>query len=455
MKYSTRSIRFLTLLLVFALGVCAACAKSEAPEQAHGYSKLRIATVNNPDMVIMEELSKYYTQQTGVEVEFVFFSENDLRNRVIEDLAIGASAFDIVTIGTYDVPFWAENHWIASLEPYFDNMSEADQSTYDRSDFLDYVEPAMTYMDDLYALPFYGETSILYYRTDLFEEAHLTMPDNPTWQDVYRLASQLNMPDSGQYGIILRGKKGWGMNMTVFNTIANAFGGRWYDMDWQAQFDSAEMREALEFYKGILIDGGQPFPENYGYLESLKLMQSSKAAMWYDASIAAGFLEGEDSEISGNVGYRLAPTYRKKDTGWLWAWVLAIESSSIHKEQAFDFLIWATHTDYTHLVAKEKGWQYVPAGTRKSTYLNPSYREIAPFSDLVLKAIQSVDYTTPTIEDVPYTGIQYLSIPRFIELGEQVSQYIADYLAGNLTLDEALALSQDICNRIAEEEGYK
>lgn len=446
--------RKLYIMLIIVIMMTVGCTP-EQMEVENTPSLIRIATVNNPDMIIMQELSKFYTQETGVEVEFVFFSENDLRKHVIEDLAIGASQFDIVTIGTYDVPFWAQNEWIVPLDTYFSNLNPQESDTYDLNDFFDYVGPALSFDSALYALPFYGETSILYYRTDIFQKENRVMPENPTWQDIYDLSVALNHPEQEEYGIILRGKKGWGMNLTIFNTIANAFGARWYDMDWNAQFDSPEMQEALSFYKNILSDGGQPRPDEFGYLESLELMKNGHAAMWYDASVAAGTLESSNSSVAGKIGYRMAPVYRKDRTGWLWAWVLAIESSSIHKDQAFDFLLWATSKDYTTLVGREKGWQYAPSGTRKSTYENPAYQAVMPAFELISEAIQSVDYDTPTVDPAPYKGIQYLSISRFVELGELVSQNISDYLAGDISLDEALIRSQDSCNTIAREEGYK
>jgi sorbitol/mannitol transport system substrate-binding protein len=62
----------------------------------------------------------------------------------------------------------------------------------------------------VYALPFYAESSITYYRTDLFKDAGLTMPERPTWEQIAEFAEKLTNKDKEQYGICLRGKAGWG-----------------------------------------------------------------------------------------------------------------------------------------------------------------------------------------------------------------------------------------------------
>lgn len=113
-------------------------------QQAGGPQELVIATVNNPDMVTMEELSSEFTEETGIKLRFVVLPENELRQKVTEDVALGAGKYDIVTIGTYDTPFWARNGWIDSLEPYFDKMSDEELATYDRDDFLDPIISALS-----------------------------------------------------------------------------------------------------------------------------------------------------------------------------------------------------------------------------------------------------------------------------------------------------------------------
>jgi sorbitol/mannitol transport system substrate-binding protein len=104
---------------------------------------------------------------------------------------------------------------------------------------------------------------------------------------------------------------------------------------------------------------------------------------------------------------------------------------------------WATSKDYIKLVGQKLGWDHVPPGTRKSTYALPEYQQVAGgFAQLTLDSIANADVNHPTVDPVPYTGVQYVDIPEFAELGTQVSQQIASAIVGTTTVDQALQRSQ-------------
>ncbi len=442
-------------ILAFLLAITASSLFARGSSGSNN-QKLVVATVNNPDMVVMKELTKHFTEKTGIEVQYVVMPENELRQKVTQDVALGAGQFDIVTIGAYEVPFWAANNWIVSLEPHFKNMSSEEQSSYDRDDVFDAIQSALSSKEgELHALPFYAEGSIMLYRKDLFKQAGLSMPKEPTWQQIYDFAKVLHKPQDGRYGIVLRGLPGWGQNMAVFGSMLNAFGARWYDLNWNPQFDTPEMRNAWEFYKKIITDYGEPGPTSVGFTEAFALMSAGKTAMWYDASSAAGPLKRGDSQVKDKIGYALAPTDKKKNTTWFWTWSLGIESASKNKEAAFKFITWATSKEYIELVGKNKGWAALPPGTRTSTYENPKYRQAAEFAQITYDSIANADYDQSAIDPVPYKGIQYVSIPEFQGLGEKVAQELAAYLSNTKSLDDALAASQQAALEVAQNGGYQ
>ncbi len=407
-------------------------------------------------MVIMKDHTNRFTAETGIDVQYVVLPENELRQKVTQDVALGSGTYDVVTIGTYDTPFWAENGWIVSLEPYFEGMDADAKTRFDRGDIFPAVQSALSSQSGaLHALPFYAEGSIIMYRKNVFEKAGLQMPYEPTWQQIYDFAKQLHDPANGFYGIVLRGLPGWGQNMAPFGTLINAFGARWFDEAWRPQFTTQEMQEAWKFYKDIIQNAGEPGPTSVGFTEALALMSSGKAAMWYDASSGAGPLVGsEGTQVKGKIGYALAPTAKKKNTTWFWAWALAIEASSKNKDAAFQFLTWATSKEYIRMVGKNIGWENVPPGTRKSTYENNEYREAADFAQITYDSILNADYDKPTLEPVPYRGIQYVSIPEFQGLGEKVAQELGAYIADNKSLAHALETSQAAALEVAKDGGY-
>jgi len=446
-----RKLAFLALCLVAVAGFVSA---GGSKESATAKQPLVLATVNNPDMIIMQKYAPKFTEKTGIAVNFVVMPENQLRQKVTEDVALGAGKFDIVTIGTYDTPFWGKNKWIDPLDPLFQKMSAADRDAYDVADLMPPIKSALSFDNQLYALPFYGESSMLYYRKDVMEKAGITVPEHPTWQQIYDIAKKVNDPSKDFYGIVLRGLPGWGENMAVFDTMINTFGARWYNMKWEPQFNTPQMRQAWEFYKKILTDAGEPGPSTVGFTEGLALMTTGKAAMWYDATVAAGALNAAGSSVAGKIGYAFAPTVKTTYSGWLWSWALAIESASKQKEAAFKFLTWATSKDYINLIGQNVGWGQIPPGTRVSTYKNPQYLAAAPFAGITLQSIENAPYDQPTVDPVPYKGVQYVAIPEFQGLGTKVSQQLAAYLTGQKSLDDALATCQQDALQVAQQGGY-
>lgn len=410
---------------------------------------LSIATVNNGDMIRMQKLAEHFTKANpGITLNWVTLEENVLRQRVTTDIATKGGQYDILTIGTYEVPIWTKQKWLMPLTKLGSN--------YDADDLLPSIRSGLTTDGTLYAAPFYGESSMVMYRKDLFEKAGLTMPEAPTWAFVADAARKLTDKKAEVYGICLRGKAGWGENMAFLSAMANSFGASWFDMNWKPQFNTDPWKQTLTTYLGLMKDAGPPGASSNGFNENLALFQSGKCAMWIDATVAASFVSNPaQSKVADKVGYALAPdTGLGKRSNWLWAWSLAVPASSKKGDAAQAFISWATSKEYLDLVAKEEGWANVPPGTRSSLYANPEYRKAAPFADLTLKSIQAADPQHPTVKPVPYTGVQFVAIPEFQGIGTAVGQAFSAALAGQTTADQALQTAQTLATREMTKAGY-
>jgi sorbitol/mannitol transport system substrate-binding protein len=448
--------RVAAMLLVLAL-TAAACSGAGGGGggggSEGGQTTITVATVANPQMQDIEKLvGNFEKDNPNIKVKFVILPENELRDRVTQDIATQGGQYDVVTIGTFEVPQWAKNGWIENLGPY----TEKDPG-YDAKDLIPTVAAALSYNNSLYAVPFYGESSFLMYRKDLFDKAGLTMPAKPTWDQVAQFARKLNDPGKNQAGICLRGLPGWGELFAPLNTVVNTFGGRWYDMSWNAQLTEAPFKQAAQFYVNLVKDAGEPGAPNAGFTECLTAYSQGHAAMWYDATVAASLLEDpKTSKVAGKNGFAPAPVKDTEWSGWLWAWSLALPSTSKKKDAAWKFMSWATSKDYIKLVGQELGWERVPPGSRLSTYEIPEYKEsAAAFADLTVNAINQADVANAGTQPRPYTGVQYVGIPEFQSLGTSVSQEISAAIAGRQTVDQALQKGQQQAEQVAKEAGYK
>ncbi len=410
---------------------------------------ITIATVNNGDMIRMQRLAEDFTaKHPDIELQWVTLEENVLRERVTTDIAASGGQYDVMTIGNYEVPIWAKQGWLLELNGLGDD--------YDVDDLLPAIRGGLSVDGKLYAAPFYGESAMIMYRTDLFEGSGLEMPESPSWEFIGEAARKIKADNPDVNGICLRGKAGWGENMAFITALVNSYGGRWFDENWQPQFDQPEWKEAFQFYVDLMNEAGPSGASSNGFNENLTLFQQGKCAMWMDATVAASFVSNpEDSTVADKVGYAIFPDTGNGNHGhWLWSWNLAVPASSTKADAAQAFIAWATNKAYTELVAEKEGWANVPPGTRTSLYQNEAYKEAAPFAEPTLAAMNAADITKPSVKPVPYTGGQFVAIPEFQGLGTTVGQLFSAALAGQTSVDDALAQAQNVATREMTRSGY-
>jgi len=429
-----------------------ACGGGSSSKSASGVTTITVAVTANPLMTTIEKLTPagFEASHPKIKVHFVTYDENTERANVEKDVAAHGGQYDVVMIGPNDIASWSKNGWIDDL-----TSDAAGDASYDVGDLLPPIKDALSANGKLYAVPFYGESSFMMYNKPMFAAAGVTMPANPTWDQIATLADKLNKPGKVA-GICLRGLTGWGDNLASFNTVVNTFGGQWFDTNWNAKLTSPEFTKAANFYVNLVRKDGEPGAGNSSFNECLNSMQQEKSAMWYDATVAASTLDAKPSPVAGKLGFAPAPVDKTASSGWLWSWALAQESSSKNKDAAWQFMDWATSKKYISYDASKNGWAAVPPGTRTSTYKNPSYQAAAKdFAALTLKQINSVNVKQPGVDPQPVPGVQYVGIPEFEDFGQQVSAELTAAIEGQESVSTFLSKSQQIAQKAVQAAGYK
>ncbi len=380
---------------------------------------IAVAIVSNSQMQDAISLSHLFeSEHPNINLDFISLPENEARAKITTDVSTGGGEFDVVMISNYETPMWSANGWLVNLQPYIDATPG-----YDANDFLPQLRATLSHKGDLYSVPFYGESSFLMYRKDLMAQAGITMPLRPTWDQVGKIAAQMHNEKKGLVGICLRGVPGWGENLAPINTVINSFGGRWYDPAWQAQLTSPEVHRAVSMYVSLVRKYGEPGAPSAGFSECATLYGQGDAAMWYDATSAVGAIEDpQSSKVAGS---------------------LAIPTTCPNKQAAWDFIAWMTSKSYIKTVGQTLGWSHVPPGSRFSSYRIPQYKKLsAAYGPLTLQSINATNTAHPTTKPVPYTGVQFLDIPEFQDLGTNVSQQMSAAIAGQKPVAAALSQSQ-------------
>ncbi|MBT8163454.1 MULTISPECIES: sugar ABC transporter substrate-binding protein [Arthrobacter] len=410
-------------------------------------NSINVLMVNNPQMEDLQKLTAdNFTKDTGIKVNFTVLPENDVRAKISQEFSSQAGQYDVASLSNYEIPFYSANKWLAPLDD-----TVAKNPDFNQADILPAYTASLTGKDGkLYGEPFYGESSLLMYRKDIFEAKGLTMPANPTWDQVANLAAKADGAAPGMKGICLRGQPGWGQLFAPLTTVVNTFGGTWFDKDWNAKVNAPEFTAATQFYVDLVRNHGEAGAAQAGFTECLNNMTQGKTAMWYDASSAGGSLEAADSPVKGKIGYVQAPVKETKSSGWLWTWSWGVQAASKKQDAAGKFIAWASSSKYENLVASKLGWAKVPSGKRSSTYENADFQKAAPFFEAEKTAILNADPKNPGVQPRPAIGVQFVGIPEFADLGTTVSQGISSAIAGQGSVADALAKGQDAAQKVGD-----
>jgi sorbitol/mannitol transport system substrate-binding protein len=437
--------------VVITAAACSSGGSSNSATSNSDTGTVTVAVVSNPlitSQMIPLTQSVFEKENPGITVKFATYTEGDLRAAIEKDVSTHSNSFNVIMIGPYEAPLFAKDGWLDDLSKQY----IASDPSYDAADLLPPVAKSLSYNGDLYAVPFYGESSMLYYNKAMLAQAGITIPAHPTWTQVAADAAKLNQPGKVA-GICLRGLAGWGDNMAALDTVVNTFGGEWFNQSWQPQLTSPAFEAATNFYVNLVRSYGEAGASNDSFNQLLTLYGQGKCAMWYDSTVAATSIASEFPSVYAQTGYAFAPTDKTTSSGWLWSWSLGIPQGVSNQGAAWKFVSWATSKAYDSLVASKYGWSAVPPGSRTSLYSNPDYQKAAgAFAGITLQSIDGTDPDHPTVNPVPYVGVQYVDIPQFETLGLTVGQQIAGAIAGTESVSQALQAAQAAASAYTPQE---
>jgi sorbitol/mannitol transport system substrate-binding protein len=439
--------------LVAVAGVLPAGCGDDDDDGGAKSGSINVAIVDNPQMKDIAKLTpSLFTAKTNIKVNYTILDEGTLREVTTRDVAAGGRQFDVVMIGPYEAPQFGKDGNLRDLTPY-----ASSDASYNLDDVIPAVRNALSADGKLYAAPFYGESSFLMYRADVLKSAGEKISAKPTWTEVAKIARKVDKPDMA--GICLRGKPGWGDLGASLTTVVNTFGGTWWSAKPDGSIDKAMVdqpgfKRALGFYVDLVKDAGEKDAAGSSFNECLSQYKDGKVAMWYDATVAAGLLEADDSKVKGKNGYAPAPVEKTPASGWLWTWALAIPTTSSKTDQAWKYISFATGPQYLKEAGTRVpgGWAAIPPGTRKSTYQIPQYKKAAAaFAEPTLNAISAAPIDNPGTTKRPgLPGVQYVGIPEFQDVGNRCTQQFSAVIAGRASIDGALKDCQSVASQAGQ-----
>ncbi|MCD7737313.1 MAG: sugar ABC transporter substrate-binding protein [Lachnospiraceae bacterium] len=342
--------------------MAAAEEESSGSELSTEYSGETISVIicNSSFMEQIEADIGEFEEATGITVEFESLTDSQVSNKVAVSSAAGGTDLDVFGYRPLQEQLlYVQNGWMEPLNSYFE-----DDEDYDYEDFFESAREITTVDDVAYGIPYLTEREILYYNTEMFEEAGLDGPPE-TYDELVEYCEILNDPDNGVYALALRGEGN--AAVTQFSGFLRGFGGDFYDEEGNATMNTEEAIEALQFYGMLCREYCSPGVLSMNWSETMTQFTQGLAAMRIDCDSQYAYaLDEESSLIVDSVGYAVFPEGPEGTTPFnVTGWALGIGSNSEHKGASWEFIKWATGKE-----EDVKGMQAGNSSARTSTWEN-------------------------------------------------------------------------------------
>ena len=364
--------RLLAVLAIAALIGGTALAQEFDWRQFEG-QEIRFLMNQHPFTDFITPLVPEFEELTGIDVTLEAYPEDQFRQRRLLEVGSGAATLDgyMVMPGQVGAQYLGAN-WIRYLDDFVDDpaLTNADL---DLDDFFDGALNTFQAEQGLFGLPLQIESSLLFYRQDLLQEAGFDAPP-ATLEELEAYAAAL---DSDQVaGFAMRGRGAAATSQIV--NLLYSFGGKWLNEDGSSALNSPESVAALEYYANLLREYGPPGPSNMHWNEVMSLYAQGGVAMVFDANVFRSIVEDPEQAtqvVIDNTRYAPLPAGPAGSVPAVLVWGLGINHASDNPEAAWYFIQWALSKE-NQVAALLSG---VPAA-RETSWSDEEFQATAPES---------------------------------------------------------------------------
>lgn len=328
------------------------------------------------------------------------------------NLSAGSSDFDVFAVDVIWIQEFARAGWLMPLGTPEENRADR---------YFPAALEAATYQGEMYAVPWFIDAGLLYYREDLLEKHGYDPPE--TWQELVRAARRISAAE-GIYGFVWQGKQYEGL-------VCNALEFLWSNggdvlRGGAVVLDSAENRRALRFMGEVARDGVSPeFVTTLTEEPSRRIFGDGRAVFMRNWPYAWNLFQRPESPVRGRVGVRMLPRFEgHSPAATLGGWQLGINAHSRKAEAAERFLRFITSTGNQKALAMAYGFK--PA--LRNLYDDPELLRSQPFLGRLPEVFSKA-------RSRPLT-------PHYVSLSLVLQARFSAAVAGVATAEEALAEAQ-------------
>jgi len=399
---------------------------------------LHFATRHLPPMDFVVSHIKQFEDYTGAQVQVTEYGENELRDKIVADASNHAGQFDLYNLDGNYTPLFASKGWVQPLG--------ALASSYKASDILPFARGLYTYNGTLYGAPIYLETTILYYRKDLFQQAHIAKPPATMDELTADAAKLTNAPRV--YGIALRGLRGEGMNVYTWTQWLHSYGGTYFKGGKLVpNFNSPQAIDATTRYATLIKKYDAPNSGTWGWPDVLSAFAAGRVAMTTESTaFYPTFEDPKQSSVAGKIGF--APVPAGPDGRWPANYTTGIAIASTVKDAkklaaAKAFLQYGTSAAMeTGGLGEQSIGNVARTSLLKSTLYTQKITDVNP------------DYAAAVAEDYRVTSPSYRPlIPQWKAMGDIIGTDIESVFTGQSSASSALNSAATDVTKLFKQQG--
>ncbi|MFD1387214.1 ABC transporter substrate-binding protein [Oceanobacillus oncorhynchi subsp. oncorhynchi] len=340
------------MLLVFVV-LLTACNNDSSEDLEDQTVTVAVTEGNIGQFNAWEARSEQFTEETGIEVEFIGIPYDNLLDRITAEGISGDASFDLVT--HLDVMGPSISQFLEPLSGY------ADEDFFDR--FPESIVELSTYDDEIYSLPLRANAQVLFYREDVFEDLGIEPPT--TWEELEEVSETITS-ETDKSAITPYYQAGNnGQNLAIWASYLWGNGAEILDENNTPVFNSSEGVEATEKYIDLLREGFAPEGSvSFAEQESRTHFKQGRSAMWIGWWWVYSDFNASDSsaeEVRGNVNFTTIPTWEDgEQVASVSTFPLGMMESSENKEAAWEFMEWLSNPENEKSIVMDSLNEEVP-----------------------------------------------------------------------------------------------
>ncbi|NLJ80700.1 MAG: extracellular solute-binding protein [Firmicutes bacterium] len=422
------------LLVVFTLSAAVAANPLQewgaGIKEEFGGTEITVAMATHPSTDGFRSMVQEFEDLTGITVRWDVMEEIYLHDKILTEHAARTGRYDVLMMDVVWMGEFANRRVVVPLDDYLADPQKT-PAWFNYDDIVPaYSQGLGVYDKKVYGIPSAGESAFIAYRKDLFEKYGYDPASIKTYDDLLEAAQFFHNKEENLAGISMRGRRGHHIVYGWFQSLYPFGGAVFHPGTFDIAVETPETIASLQYFVD-LMKFAPPGIENFSHEEATTTFMQGHAAIWFDATALAPWIEDQTkSKVAGSIGYLAPPTGPKGSAAAIAGWNLAVSASSTKADAAWAFINFMT--------SELKAEEYVKNGgvvTRASILRDPQFIEEYHYYPQVL---ESLDLAAVLVDqDIDWRP----RIPEWPRIGEALGLNASLALTGQVTPEVAMERS--------------